>query len=142
MSTSTLQSAYTVTVESGRFGRLVVARVRPNEDLTSAVETLCGEHGIRRAVIRGVVGSLIDANLAFGTPDDEHIVTVKGPGVEILNVSGEVKSSESGEAMASLSATVADTKGQMYAGRLCRGSNLSFITIEVTFQEWEVESTN
>ncbi|NIE66855.1 PPC domain-containing DNA-binding protein [Burkholderia sp. Ax-1719] len=140
MNTTTFQSAEQVTVETGRFGRLVVARVRPNEDLTCAVEALCKELGIKRAVVRGVVGSLIDANLAFGAPDDEHVVTVKGPGVEILNVSGEVVSRAGDEVNALLSATVADPQGQMYAGRLRRGSNLSFITIEVTFQEWEVQS--
>ncbi|PLZ01273.1 DUF296 domain-containing protein [Burkholderia sp. WAC0059] len=129
------------TVETGRYGRLVVARIKPNEDLVASLEALCAAHAIRRAVVRGAVGSLIDAQLARGHGAGEQDFAVAGPGVEILTVSGEVTCAESGAPRAAISGIVADPAGQMHAGRFCRYGNLSFITIEVSLQEWIIEQT-
>jgi uncharacterized protein len=135
-----------VVVESGHYGRLVVARLKPNEDLVEALEALCAAHAIARAVVRSVVGSLVEAQLARGHSNAAQSFVVPGPGVEILTVSGEVWADGGadthgpGAARTSLNGIVADTQGQMYAGRFVRGSNRSFITIEVTLQEWIVET--
>ncbi|MNG34047.1 hypothetical protein D3C84_1204440 [compost metagenome] len=51
--------------------------------------------------------------------------------MEILSVSGEILSGAS-----RLQAVVADADGKLYAGRLERGKNLTFITVELTLQEW------
>ena len=58
-------------------------------------------------------------------------IPVEGPGVEILSISGEILSGES-----RLQAVLADADGKLYAGRLERGKNLTFITVELTLQEW------
>ncbi|WP_042338015.1 PPC domain-containing DNA-binding protein [Paraburkholderia ferrariae] len=137
-----------VVVESGHYGRLVVARLKPNEDLVEALEALCAAHAIARAVVRSVVGSLVEAQLARGHGSTAQSLLVPGPGVEILTVSGEVWADGGqgadtpgpGAARTSLNGIVADTEGQMYAGRFVRGGNRSFITIEVTLQEWIVET--
>jgi predicted DNA-binding protein with PD1-like motif len=135
---ATLSSA--VSIETGHYGRLVVARLKPNEDLVASLEALCAAHGIERAVLRGAVGSLIEAQLARGYGAGEQNVTVSGPGVEILSVSGEI--ALAGDApRSSLSGVVADPAGRLYAGRFRRGGNRSFITIEVSLQEWIVEQT-
>lgn len=125
-----------VAIENGTLGRLIIARLKPNQDLTESIEALCVQHGIARAIVRGAVGSLIDARLAYRAGDGwrEHVVT--GPGVEILNVFGEIDVTNDAEQMPTLHGMVADTDGQMFAGRFVRGGNLSFITIEVTLQEW------
>ncbi|GAB3625993.1 DNA-binding protein [Pandoraea terrae] len=125
-----------VAIENGTLGRLVVARLKPNQDLTESIEALCAEHGIARAVVRGAVGSLIDARLAHRSGDGWREQVVTGPGVEILNVFGEVDVSNGPPAVPMLHGMVADTDGRMFAGRFVRGGNLSFITIEVTLQEW------
>lgn len=129
-----------VAIESGTLGRLVVARLKPNQDLTESIEALCAEHAISRAIVRGAVGSLIDARLAFRAGDGWREQLVNGPGVEILNVFGEVdtrqRASEGTSPLPMLHGMVADTHGRMFAGRFVRGGNLSFITIEVTLQEW------
>lgn len=134
MNTSVLNP---VIVESGHYGRLVVARLKPGEDLVDALEQLCASHDITRAVIRSAVGSLVDAQLARGHGDTVQSVIVRGPGVEILSVSGEVVVDDS--ARSSITGMVADTDGRMYAGSFVRGANRSFITIEVTLQEWVVD---
>lgn len=128
-----------IRIESGTLGRLIVARLKPNQDLTESIEALCREHGIARVIVRGAVGSLIDARLAYRHGDGWHKRDVSGPGVEILNVFGEVDASpvaEGDSPAAPLHGMVADTTGRMFAGRFVRGANLSFITIEVTLQEW------
>ena len=56
----------TARFEEGRLGRLAVVRIRPNEDLVTAVETACREHGLTHAVVRSAVGSLVDAVLEAG----------------------------------------------------------------------------
>jgi uncharacterized protein len=134
MNTSTSNS---ITVESGHYGRLVVARLKPGEDLVLALEQLCVAHGITRAVVRSAVGSLVEANLARAHAKSRDSVTVPGPGVEILNAFGEV--ALEGAPRTTVSGMVADTEGRMYAGYFVRGANRSFITIEVTLQEWVVE---
>lgn len=118
-------------VQSGRLGRLVVARLKPNEDIIDSAETLCRQHGIVQAVVRGGLGSLIDAQLTYLGRHGMLNIPVNGPGVEILSISGEVISGES-----RLQAVVADAEGNLFAGRLQRGKNLSFITVELTLQEW------
>ncbi|WP_449412319.1 PPC domain-containing DNA-binding protein [Pandoraea soli] len=126
-----------VDIENGTLGRLVVARLKPNQDLTESIEALCAEHAISRAIVRGAVGSLIDARLAFRAGDGWREQRVSGPGVEILNVFGEVDvRSDVASELPTLHGMVADTDGRMFAGRFVRGGNLSFITIEVTLQEW------
>ncbi|AJP58430.1 DNA-binding protein [Pandoraea vervacti] len=126
-----------VAIENGTLGRLVVARLKPNQDLTESIEALCAEHAIARAIVRGAVGSLIDARLAFRSGDGWREQLVSGPGVEILNVFGEVDARpDADNGVPMLHGMVADTEGRMFAGRFVRGGNLSFITIEVTLQEW------
>jgi predicted DNA-binding protein with PD1-like motif len=129
------QVAEEVTVENGKLGRLVLARLKPNQDLTESVEALCAQHGIARAVVRGAVGSLIDARLGYRAGDEWKERTIKGPGVEILNVFGEIGIPGSAQETL-LHGVVADTEGRVYAGRFVRGGNLSFVTIEVTLHEW------
>lgn len=118
-------------VQSGKLGRLVVARLKPNEDLVESAEALCVAHGIHTAVVRGGLGSLIDGNLLYLGRGGMKSVHVAGPGVEILSISGEVRAGAT-----QLQGVVADADGKLYAGRMERGRNLSFITIELTLQEW------
>ena len=126
-----------ITVESGHYGRLVVARLKPGEDLVEALEQLCVAHAITRAVVRSAVGSLVEARLARRSAEAGESFTVPGPGVEILNAFGEVALDAAERA--TISGMVADTEGRMYAGYFVPGANRSFITIEVTLQEWVVE---
>lgn len=118
-------------VQSGRLGRLVVARLKPNEDIIDSAEALCASHGIQLAVIRGGLGSLIDAELQYLGRGGLQDIHVPGPGVEILSISGEIAVGDS-----RLQAVVADADGNIFAGKLQRGRNLSFITVELTLQEW------
>jgi predicted DNA-binding protein with PD1-like motif len=131
----------TARIETGHYGRLIVARIKPNEDLIASLEGLCAAHAIECAVVRSVVGSLTEARLAHGYALSEQITAVVGPGIEILSVYGEVLSASGNDPRTSISGVVADPAGQLHAGRFCRGGNLSFVTIEVSLQEWIAEQT-
>lgn len=125
-----------IQVEEGTLGKLVMARLKPNQDLTESVEALCRQHGMHTAIVRGAIGSLIDARLQYSTPNGLREMEVNGPGVEILNVFGEIGFADGKSNSNPLQGVVADTDGKIFAGRFKRGANLSFITIEITLQEW------
>jgi predicted DNA-binding protein with PD1-like motif len=108
--------------------RLVVARIRPNEDACLAVEAVCRAHGLRRARVRGSVGSLVGAIFAdgSGTPD---IAT------EALVIEGRVAADDGGEPRASLRVALADMSARIHEGDLVRGANPVCITFELTLEE-------
>lgn len=126
-----LETGLETEIQSGQLGRLVVARLKPNEDIIDSAEALCASHGIACAVVRGGLGSLIDGELHYLGRQGMQGIHVPGPGVEILSISGEIVAGQS-----RLQAVLADADGNLFAGRLQRGRNLSFITVELTLQEW------
>src|SRR5690606_16963281 len=118
--------------ETGRLGRIAVVRIRPNEDLVTAVEAACREHGLAHAIVRSAVGSLVDAVLETGG----RTLEIAGPGIEILTLAGEVRSQRTGEPQADLRGTIADGRARVFGGRFTRGANPVCITIELVLQEW------
>lgn len=134
--TNTNETDDNIQVEEGTLGKLIMARLKPNQDLTESVEALCRQHGMQTAIVRGAIGSLIDAHLQYSTPTGLRRMEINGPGVEILNVFGEIGFADGKSNPNPLQGVVADTDGKIFAGRFVRGANLSFITIEITLQEW------
>lgn len=127
-----MTTSETSSLEDGRLGRIAVIRLRPNEDLVGGVEAACREHGLRHAVVRSAVGSLVDAVLEAGG----QTVAVSGPGIEILTLGGEVRSDAEGAPLAELRGTIADSDAQVYGGRFRRDENPICITLELVLQEW------
>lgn len=123
-------------IERGRYGRMLLARVRPNVDLVTGVERICATHGIAHAVVRSAVGSLVDAALGYGEGDSMTLITVEGPGIEILTLAGEVRPDEDGKPMATLRGTISDSDASVYGGEFVRGGNPICITLEIALQEW------
>jgi predicted DNA-binding protein with PD1-like motif len=97
----------------------VVARVRPNVDIVTAVETIAREHGMPNARIRGSLGSLIGARFVDGTivPDDATEVLVRGGHVTDGN--------------AKLHLLVVDALGRVHEGELAHGENPVCITFDL-----------
>lgn len=125
-----------ILVENGHFARVVSARVRPNQDIVEAIEEICRQQGLAQAVVRGCVGSLMDANLKLGNGADARVHHIPGPGLEIAVTAGEVRSDSDGQPTARLHGIVANSDGQSFAGEFLRGQNLSFVTLELILQEW------
>ena len=136
---TSLSNASEVKLEAGSYGRTVIARLKPNEDIVESLERLCAHYGIGRAVVRSAVGSLIDGHLMSGAGAAMATQIIKGPGVEIVGLFGEVACAAPGRddtGTTELTAILSGTDSQVFAGRVVRGVNLSFITVEVTLQEW------
>ncbi|MEO9189452.1 MAG: DUF296 domain-containing protein, partial [Acetobacteraceae bacterium] len=102
---------------------LIAARLRPNEDLCVAIESLCRTRGIIAAAVRGSVGSLVGARFTHGDSVADHAT-------EVLVRQGVVREVD-GAPRAELSLLVADMRGQVHEGVLTRGENAVCITFEL-----------
>jgi predicted DNA-binding protein with PD1-like motif len=107
--------------------RVVLARIRPEEDLTMAIEEVCRSHGIASAVIRGSVGSLIGADFEDGR-------VLQDRATEILVRSGEVRDGPQG-LRARLEIALINPQGKVCEGVLGRGRNPVLICFELVIEE-------
>tara|TARA_R110002072_G_scaffold49277_36_gene134093 strand:- start:1007 stop:1405 length:399 start_codon:yes stop_codon:yes gene_type:complete len=123
-------------LEAGRYGRLAVIRLKPNEDLVAGVEQAVAEAGIVCGIVRSAVGSLVDAALGYGEAEEASITTVQGPGIEILTLSGDLRPDPDGVTRAFLQGTVSDSDANVYGGYFVSGGNPICITLELVIQEW------
>ena len=121
-------------VEEGRFVRLVYARIAANEDLAAAVEKVCLDQGIGHGFVRGSLGSLTDAVLLGA---GERRIELRGPAIEVLSLTGEVRSEADGVPRATLAGVVADALGRIHAGRFAPGLNPVCVTFELALEVWE-----
>ena len=127
------EATYTVHTEEGCLGRMVYGRMAPNEDLVVGLQAICRAQGLRHALVRVGLGSLVDACLQV--PSGQQIF-VEGPAVEVLSLFGELRTDAHGQSTADLSGVVVDAAGQVLSGRFVPGHNLVFATFEVTLEEW------
>ena len=97
----------------------VLARVRPNEDICHAIETLARTHGMSDASIVGSVGSLVGTRF-----DDGRDVPDRA--TEVLVTHGAVR-----EGVATLDLLSVDMEGHVHEGRIARGENPVCITFDL-----------
>ena len=98
--------------------RAIALRIRPDEDLPGALAAACRQHGVRRAILRGSLGSLDGASFATGTRVPDYAT-------ELLVTQGRV-----GPDGVALSILLADMAGQLHEGPLLPGRNPVCITFE------------
>ena len=97
-------------------------RLRPNQDMASALEGFCAARGIRAARIRGGVGSTIGARFADGR-------VVPNFATEAFVTEGIVAGG-----IATIDAALVDYTGALAAGRLLRGANPVLMTYELVLE--------
>ncbi len=100
----------------------VVVRIKPNQDIISAIETVADRHGMADATIRGSLGSLIGARFSDGTRVDDSAT-------EVLVRHGTIRAGR-----ASLDLLVVDMQGRVHEGWLTRGDNPVCITFDIVLQ--------
>ena len=122
-----------VQIQAGRIGKVVYGRMAPNEDLVQGIEKLCIAQGLRHALVRCGLGSLVDACLDL--PGGQRR-PVAGPAVEVLSLFGEVRAQADGTLRADLSGLVVNAAGQVTSGLFVAGANPVFATFELTLEEW------
>ena len=105
----------------------LAVRLAPNEDVCTALESLCRQHGFERAVVRGGVGSTVGAVF-----DDGRVVQ---PFVtEVLIRDGRIAPGTDGLPVAALDVSLVDHTGGLADGRLARGANSVLVTFELVLQ--------
>ncbi len=106
-------------VASNGNGPAILARVKPNEDIVTAVERIAASAGLDDAVIRGSLGSLVGARFTDGS-------SVPDIATEVLVRHGVVRGGR-----AELDLLVVDMQGHVHAGQLERGENPVCITFDL-----------
>jgi predicted DNA-binding protein with PD1-like motif len=106
--------------------RVLLAKVRPNEDISLAIEDICSRQGIGRANVHGI-GSLNGVRFTDGGRVDAYAT-------EVLIHEGRVESAQ-GRPRASLQIDVVDIEGQVFSGNLVHGDNPVCITFELVIEE-------
>ena len=118
------------------FKKVHVFRVKPRQELLSAIANYCSEHGISSGVVIGIIGSLERARLNFlvSLPGNYESVDYAGP-LEIVCAQGSVALKED-------SLTV-HIHIQLSGQDFCRGGHLAeaavFSTAEVTIGELDYQ---
>ncbi|WP_245571811.1 PCC domain-containing protein [Microvirga subterranea] len=103
----------------------LLAKVRPNEDITLAVEEICSRHGITSARVHGI-GSLNGVRFVDGTE-------VPSYATEVLIRQGSVRTVD-GRPQARLDIDVVDMDGGIFSGELVRGDNPVCVTFELVIE--------
>lgn len=114
--------------------RVFALRLRPNEDLASALEAFCQARGLGAARLHGGVGSIIGARFADGR-------TVEPFATEVLLRSGEIAPGAGGGLEARLDAALVDYTGGLAEGHLLRGDNPVLMTMEIAIEAVESRKT-
>ena len=103
--------------------RAVAARIKPNVDISEAMEGLCRRHGFARAEVYGGIGNLNGAIFEDGS-------TVPDIGSESMILSGSVSSGLNQEPVAHLHIAFVGLDGRVHRGTLARGCNPVGVTFE------------
>lgn len=99
-------------------------RLAPNVDVCEALAAVCREHGIRRATLRGGVGSTVGAVFADGRRVEPHIT-------ESFIERGGVDTDAQGRRQVTLDIAMVDHHGGQHRGRLAPGENPVLVTFEL-----------
>lgn len=117
------ETNFTLFQPSGtRSGSAVLARIKPNEDILTALETISRIHGIPNARVRGSLGSLIGAAFIGGG-------SVPDPATEVLVRQGFIR-----DGVAALDMLVVDMTGTVHEGWLVKGENPVLITFDLVLE--------
>lgn len=100
----------------------LVARIKPNEDIITSVETIARMNGMANATVRGSLGSLVGARFSDGGSVDDHAT-------EVLVREGHVR-----DGLATLDMMVVDMDGAVHEGFLARGDNPVCITFDLVLE--------
>jgi predicted DNA-binding protein with PD1-like motif len=104
---------------------VLLARVRPNEDISLAIEAICADHRIITAHVYGI-GSLNEVLFTDGTRVESHAT-------EVLIRKGRV-TDVGGLPRASLDIDVVDMQGKIFEGEIVRGDNPVCVTFELVIE--------
>ncbi|KFG67900.1 DUF296 domain-containing protein [Microvirga sp. BSC39] len=106
--------------------QVLLAKVRPNQDVSLAIEEICLRQGIERANVYGI-GSLNGVRFVDGTRVDSHATEVQ--------IRDGHFNRDDGRGQARLNLDVVDINGVITSGQISRGENPVCITFELVIEE-------
>lgn len=116
------ETAFTLfTPAGGGAGAGLIARIRPGEDVVSAIEALAAAHGIRDARLHGV-GSIDHIQFLDGTSMACHATELRFSDARLR------------QGQASVAIDVVDIDGRIMHGALTRGNNPVGVTLELIIE--------
>lgn len=116
------ETAFTLfTPQGGGGGRGLLARVLPGEDVITAIESLCRDHGVTDARLHGV-GSIDHIRFADGSRMDCHATELRLDGATLR------------QGRADVPIEVVDIAGTIMRGALERGANPVGVTLELVIE--------
>lgn len=107
--------------------RAFAIRLRPNQDLATALEQFCRSQDIASAIIHGGVGSIIGARFVDGKRVDPFVT-------EMAIRSGRITPGPRGDLDAKLDVVLVDHTGDTAEGLLLRGDNPVLMTMELVLE--------
>lgn len=119
----TLHSVFELGDERVLNGDALFVRVRPNEDVTEALETVCRTAGVTDATICPSIGSL---NAPSIVDDHGSIRPLTSVGMEVLRFSGIIEGGH-----ATVYADLVDEEGAIYRGQMVAGHAPVCVTAEL-----------
>ncbi|MFC5387357.1 PCC domain-containing protein [Aquamicrobium segne] len=123
----TLFGPHHMNPDSSSSGDLIVAQIRPNEDLVRSLERICTDHNVRSGRIMSLIGSTVGARFEDGLSIDE-VPT------EILGLTGTFEIGKTGQPYLDIEIALIDAAGNIHRGRPKRDENLVLICVEVFIQ--------
>jgi len=117
--------AVSESTEETSHSRVLLAKVRPNEDISVAIEAICSEHGVKEANVYGI-GSLNEVRFTNGTRVESHATEVLIRTGRVMNAGGFPR--------ASLKIDVVDIQGGIFDGEIVRGDNPVCVTFELVIE--------
>ncbi len=103
-------------------GSALAITLRPNQDISHALEAICADAGIRQAAIHGI-GSLNGARFEYGPPMDSFAS-------EFFIEAGRLEETPDGPRVR-LDIAIVAIDGTIYRGKLIRGENPVCVTCEL-----------
>lgn len=103
---------------SGSFGRMVVAKLLPGEDLIGSIRSIAQEERIQSGIFFAI-GTLLQAHFYFYAPKESPVL-LKEP-LEIISCIGNISLKE-GKPFIHAHISVSDSKYHCYAGHLLEDS--------------------
>lgn len=108
--------------------RVLVVRLRPNQDFAGALEAASARYGFTRARIRGGVGSTIGARFTDGRVMDKFAT-------EVFVREGMIAPGPDGQPRARIEVGLVDYTGAMGSGVFVNGDNPVLMTFEIALEE-------
>lgn len=112
--------------------RSIVERLKPGDELQSALKRIASNHKLKAGVIVSAVGSLSTASLRFASANEA--TTIEGP-LEVVSVTGTIS-----DASMHVHLSVSDSAGKTVGGHLMPGCKV-FTTIELVILDMSDEWT-